>query len=108
MVYVRTAVRSRKVTSRPSRGSRPCVDQESVTHYARETYPGLLRHEQESRDAAKKIGPQPPDEDHVWLRPSTVALVLRLTVSRVNHLIRNDRLSHTRVGTHAWDAKSPP
>lgn len=59
VAHARTAVRAGKITSRLSRGSRPCVDQESVTHYARETYPGLLRHEQESRDAAIRVADLP-------------------------------------------------
>ena len=82
----------------------PSLELDSVRAYAvkRETDRLQAVHAREVAAAELRGLNGPPDDGDVWLSPSTVGLMLRISRSRVLQLARAGRLPAEHVGTRWW------
>lgn len=101
--HVKEAIKRGEIASRPSQGPRPCVERPSVLTYRDDTYPTILRKRSRKDDQADKSpGPQPPDNENVWIRPATAALIVGISRGRISQLLRKEAIPHARIGRHFW------
>lgn len=81
--------------------AQPALSRVSVEEFAGEW--AIRRAEKDRRVAqreARRSGP--PDDEHVWLNPTTAALVLGISVSRLRQLAVDERVPFTQHGGRRW------
>jgi hypothetical protein len=85
----------------------PALSRESVDRFAGEW--AARRAEKERRRAqreARRSGPA--DDEHVWLKPSTAALVLGMSVSRLRQLAMDERVPFALHRGRTVVSRRPP
>jgi hypothetical protein len=81
--------------------AQPALSRDSVEAFASEW---ATQQEAKARvraqRAANRLGP--PDDEHVWLKPTTAALVLGMSTSRLRQLASQERIPFTQQSGRRW------
>lgn len=96
------AVQRGRIERRPvEHRAQPALSRQSVDEFAR-AWAAQKRASARRRveRAARRI--EPPDDEHVWLSPSTAALVLGVSASGLRLLARQDRVPFAESGGRRW------
>ncbi|GEP32732.1 hypothetical protein NSZ01_05000 [Nocardioides szechwanensis] len=82
--------------------AQPALSRASVDQFAEEWAVRQADMERRRRERERRKPSGPPDEEHVWLRPTTAALVLGITASRLRQLAANDRVPFCECQGRRW------
>lgn len=81
--------------------AQPALSRESVEKFAGNW--AARQAEKERRRAERGSAPGgPPDDEHVWLMPSTAALVLGVSSSGLRQMARDERVPFAESGGRRW------